>query len=639
MAKNKKPRKPTKPETPAESAPGIDPDSRSVVYTQLQSDVRSIVGGNPYTIEEAKDHLGWEEETDGNPFGADFLLKDIYGKKVRCTNNLKNRPFRIVWAKTIAQEHLNRRFAPKGPNGEAIIIGRTGLILSAQHRLIGLILAGQLWEKFRHHWEEFWPEGPPTMDTFISYGVDESSETVRTLDNVCPRHLGDVLYTEDLFAGIKAKERKNILRILQFCLRILWVRTGSSLSQWTGFQTHSESLDFVANHGSVLDSVKLIQELDSKHKGRIGNFLPLGTASALMYLMGTCKSDINVYINNVPRNENVLDWVYWDKAKEFWTLVAKNSATLEPVYQAVRSLIDPSTGKPPSKQERVAIFIKAWDRFSKLGKGEELPTNYKMYLPKFRIDAEEGTRILLEDLSIGGIDQGEYPDKFKEGNPPDRERDDPEDGEDSLDALEDSEDSEDGEPDEDDSEAVDDGLDALNGGELDPDPEELADRATRIREEREERRENRKRVRREKREKEREADRENGREGKPKRRKGKKNFDQDPERFPGDRIRIPSGAPDQTLEQEIDVLKSRSDNRVLFFPMTGGYKLYGEDAHLVGSCLRIPIRSVRGSIDTATVPMERLQEAVDSLKRRGYDSAVEESDDTGRYLRFIESTL
>ena len=176
---------------------------RAVKYPQVETVV--CKGDDAVTVEFAKKLLGWQSEEDyineetegmdkeakakvkGVEFGKDYLLTDVEGSKVRCLNNLRNRPFSQSWALELAQSILNKQ---QKFNGESIIIGKTELVLSAQHRLIGLVLANQIWEGKGNlkkkegdqsdHWKEKWPT-PPVWEGVVVFGVDEDEETVHTL--------------------------------------------------------------------------------------------------------------------------------------------------------------------------------------------------------------------------------------------------------------------------------------------------------------------------------------------------------------------------------------------------------------------------------------------------------------------------
>ena len=214
--------------------------------------------GTALTVAEAKFLLGWEDEADcyarlkaedavrvvkglppkipagvgsvtyleKRPNGQKIdhsMMVDMNKKRVKCLHNHTNRPFDKRWAERLAQDILNRYWFF---NGESIIVGKHGDILSGQHRLIGLVFAWQMWssEKLcKKRWRDNWPT-EPTLDCLLVMGIDEDDKVVRTLDNVKPRSLSDVVYTSPLFAAYDMEERKVLSKILAPAVDILWDR-------------------------------------------------------------------------------------------------------------------------------------------------------------------------------------------------------------------------------------------------------------------------------------------------------------------------------------------------------------------------------------------------------------------------------
>jgi hypothetical protein len=221
----------------------------------------------PITVAKGKEILLWEAEKEyaarvkaSNPAYKDVEItfpkefpahfRDEEGNLVRCWNNCKNRWFDEPRARLYAQEILQRNWA--GPstfpgetvNGETIVIGRTGIVLSGQHRLIGLVLAFQMWlGKNKLHWQKYWQE-EPFLESLIVTGVSEHPCIVRTLDNVKSRTLADTLYTSEVFDGLtlpeangetqrtlRPKERMELARMLDSAVDLLWKRTGAGITR------------------------------------------------------------------------------------------------------------------------------------------------------------------------------------------------------------------------------------------------------------------------------------------------------------------------------------------------------------------------------------------------------------------------
>lgn len=409
--------KPKPPEKKAEAKPVAKPKKkalaeRPVLYPEYEAII--CTGESAVTVQQMKDILGWEvipkEDKEGEP-----LLTDHEGNKVRCLNNVGNRPFNLSWAQAISQDVLNRRFGPKGPNGETIIIGKTGTVLSAQHRGIGLVLAGQLWAQ-EEHWKKNWPE-EPTMETFVVRGIDESHETVRTLDNVRPRSLTDVLFTEGVFASATATEQKALNRALAFAVSFLWSRTGMGNNAFIPRQTHGEAIDFIQRHKRLVDCVLHIHTENANQA--ITKKLSLGYASALMYLMGASATLPEKYHDKeILPSEKRIDFENWDKACEFFVLLGQGGEGFKHINQARRPVEGQKEDAPGgfifaegdgqgSQNERIGVLIKAWNAFLN---GSITPSALKLAYKTEKADDGTITEVrLIEYPSIGGIDLGNNP--------------------------------------------------------------------------------------------------------------------------------------------------------------------------------------------------------------------------------------
>jgi hypothetical protein len=357
--------------------PVEEPQTEEISYdfeVVVAQEDRAITSGKAQAL------LGWETETaykerTGNEegYGDEALLTDEMGDKILCTNNLGNRPFRETEARKYAQDILTRNWA--GPtsmpgetvNGETIIIGRTGKVMSGQHRLIGLVLARQIWEKQQLAYKQYWPS-EPVLESIVVFGVSESQAVIKTLDNVIPRTLADTISTAETFRLDKdgklrkSSERKELSKMLDTAIDLVWRRTHAGEGQVLHYQTHSASFDFAERHKKLEDCVKHLFEENS---GRALTKLSLsaGQCAGLMYLMASSASDVDAYL--AKRDESVLDWSLWEKAEDFWVALAGDSDDLKPVGVALKSLVDPDseTGGPIS--EKHATLIKAWELFSK----------------------------------------------------------------------------------------------------------------------------------------------------------------------------------------------------------------------------------------------------------------------------------
>jgi hypothetical protein len=465
-------------------------DAPEVLYPDLA--VEMHLGEEALTSENMKAMLGWEEEPAGAKWGDLYLLTDHLGKKIRCANNAHNRPFTEGWAKQLAYDLLNRNWADsrngvpgsRTVNGETIIVGRTGRVLSAQHRGVALVLASQIWAG-QPHWKEVWPDGPPTMEAIVVYGVSEDPAVVRTLDNTRPRSLSDVLYTEQTcFGKLSNTERLELCRILEAAVRVLWDRTGAREDAFAPYSSHSECLEFIQRHPRIIRCVKHIHDENKKVRGGAAGagkkkavrpleyYVKPGTSSALMYLMAASATDINDYRTDAggavldlrERGEDRVDFRHWDKAVQFWSDLS--GGRLTQVRQAVASLSGPEGDIQVSADHKVAVVCKAWPHYL-----EEEDFDVKDILPKFGPVNEAGKRKLAEAVDLRGLDLGSTIDRAlakaaqraTEGHPDDEEAE-----ETDLDEGTEDEEWEEAGEDEDQSVVVD------QEGEADPTPEEIA---------------------------------------------------------------------------------------------------------------------------------------------------------------------
>jgi hypothetical protein len=391
---------------------------RPVKYPTRTAEVRLVETGNPIDAALAKELLGWEELEDS---ADNYLLVDEDGKKIQCVNNAHNRPFNETWARTLAQDILNGHWRD---NGEAIVIGKSGQVLSAQHRLVGLVLADQLWRgKNAPHWKSK-SSTPPVIESTLSLGVSEEPATIRTLDNVRPRTLSDVLYTEEnVFGKLSATARKEAIRNLDYAIRFLWNRTGQgnpSYGSFTSYRTHSESLDFFHRHPHLAQIVEHITGINERPKAKDENGkvvtgpAPItqvagsaGVAAGIEYLAGCSASDedqVAAYHQAEPPSEkkgkkDLLDWSLLEKALAFFEELPQ----MDQVREVMIDLLPAMEGDlKVSQAVRTAVIIKAWNHHCK----EDLAFTAEDITPETVVDGF-GNRTLAESPTLGGIDDGD----------------------------------------------------------------------------------------------------------------------------------------------------------------------------------------------------------------------------------------
>lgn len=405
---------------------------REVVYPEVKT--RICVGEHAITAAVAKEWLGWEEIPEGAGKSAQPVLTDLAGKPVRFLHAMQNRPFKESWCKSLAQDVLkkNQRF-----NGENVILGKYGSVLSAVHRMAAVVLANQMWEA-DEHWRTNWPT-PPVWESSVIYGIDESSDVVRTLDNTMPRDLTDVLMTSGYFPRSSPKDREQLADYLAYSVRVLWHRAGRDANAYAKYRTNSECLAFIEGHGKLVDCVKHVveengtkeaeQDADGKPKkaakGGIRHYCGLGTAAGLLYLMGSSASDPTKYRAKLAEGEaateKLLKWDHWKVAQEFWTELAKKKrGKLAEVYAYRRANKDEDDKDPHASYvfesgtslERQIVLCRAWQLWLEAGKVKAGDLNLAY------VKDDEGEWVIKEPMPrLGGIDLGD-PDDAEDNDPP-----------------------------------------------------------------------------------------------------------------------------------------------------------------------------------------------------------------------------
>ena len=373
---------------------GASKSAREVVYDKAK--VRLCVGDSALDDETARKLLGWKEEADKEQFGIDFQFRDEMGRKVRCLNNDINRP--ITWTNVLVckQEILNGKWKF---NFEPIIIGVTGRVVDGQHRLVALVLAVQEWQANPDRYQDHWPN-QPTIETLVCFGCSEDDETVNTINTGRPRTLSDVIYRSSYFCDMNSQERKTIARIMDVAIKLVWKRTHASQGVNLNYLTHSEALSFIGRHERLLEAVRHIYEEDNDKS--LSRYCSLGTAAGLLYLMGTCQSetdneDHTGYFQVMEPHENQLDFSMWDKACEFFVLLASGHEHLSAVRLAIGRVQEDELA---DIKARIGTIVKAWNLYS-LGDVPEVDDLSLEFV------ARDEVYVLTEFPTVGGIDLGE----------------------------------------------------------------------------------------------------------------------------------------------------------------------------------------------------------------------------------------
>lgn len=355
---------------------------REVIYPEIE--VNKCFGDEAMTAARMKELMGWEDEDSykarlkaeaGNDvvkgskavvgYGEDYMLVDLFKKKIRCWHNTANRPFDAMWAKSLAQDILN-----SGPgltkekrrwqiNGETFIVGEYGQVLSGQHRGAGLILAAEEWVKDQAKWKHIWPT-EPTLELIVVTGIQESQHVLRTLDITKPRSLADTFYTSDLFKRYNNNDKRECSRMLMAAVDLLWKRTDAAAI--SRFQTHGESADFLSRHMKLLE---FVNDIFGENKDRAISNLRLspGQCAAFLYLFSASDTVQDSYIKD--RSQKSMKWGKQEKAHQFFVELGSNTiTTLKAVRDALASLVDTESGSTGRQVEKHAILCKAWNAYA-----------------------------------------------------------------------------------------------------------------------------------------------------------------------------------------------------------------------------------------------------------------------------------
>lgn len=359
----------------------------------------------PLTVDEMKDILNWETEKEFQKrmveekggelahyiYGDDYHCKNLSGEKVRCWNNLNNRPFDEKWCENLIHTILHGQWA--GPhtvpgetvNGETIRISKYDRVISGQHQMTACILASEFLARDRAagvdpptapKYPAWAKHGNPFLETIVVVGMSEDPRVLMTVDYVKPRSVADVFYTSSVFQDATRQDRQELCRVLASACDFLWSRTDAR-----GYRTHLEVVGFMERHPRLLDCVLHLFKLNraSKTGGRkISNLrLQPGQCAAVMYVMGCSgpKTDGDEYRNMDPapsekneRGKDTLDWSYWDRATQFFSLLA-GDVSFSQVRTALGQLITSSADDEANQGmggrllEKLAILSKAWERW------------------------------------------------------------------------------------------------------------------------------------------------------------------------------------------------------------------------------------------------------------------------------------
>lgn len=368
---------------------------RSVMFPEVTSMV--LQGDKALSLEDAFEILGWTEEPEGKDWGNDHcdVVSKMYGKRVRLLNNLINRPIDKGTVERYVQDILNGNWKL---NGESIVRGCTGQVMSGQHRLIAMVLAEKERLENVQHWGKKHPD-PIKLETVLVCGVEESDDVFRTLNTGKPASVADTLFRSTLLSRFPYAKRRPLSRVLDRAIAVCWHRLGYDCDQWADLRTNTEAQEFLEAHPGLLNCAEFLDTENSD--SAISEVIPLGTATAFMYLMAARDTDFDLYHEKRflgKASEKTLDMANFENAQKFWMGIASKQGT----YEVVRDKIAKYNKDELGADVRQAVICLAWDL---LMKGEEITSKG---LTVKLTPAEEGKRrYVAENYTLGGVDRGD----------------------------------------------------------------------------------------------------------------------------------------------------------------------------------------------------------------------------------------
>jgi hypothetical protein len=205
-----------------------------------------------------------------------------------------------------------------------------------------------------------------TLECIVLTGLDDSDETVDAIDLGQKRSLGDVLFRNRTFEGpegkpLTEKEQQTLTNVLANAARVVWLCLGGKLVSDAPKFLHSEALDLLEAHPKLVDCVSHVVIEDAGSERQIRTCVSLGTAAGLMYLMAASKTNTKKW----EEGEAEVNFDHWEKAEEFWTLVA-SGASLEKGHPCLvlRNHLKASSAGGGHERDAITAAIKlAWNAF------------------------------------------------------------------------------------------------------------------------------------------------------------------------------------------------------------------------------------------------------------------------------------
>jgi hypothetical protein len=180
---------------------------------------------------------------------------------------------------------------------------------------------------------------------------------------------------------------------------MLWSRTGAGNDAFSPHRTHGLSLDFIDRHPRIKRCVDHIWKEYGSNPGTLKRLVPLGYASAFLYLMAAGGTQYDDYHDaNKGYSEGKVKWDLWDSAVDFWTNLGKDP-NFEDVRKAITQL--PNQGIA----DKATLLAKAWTCHL-----ANRRLTVAAVMPRYKavdMGNDVVVQVLDEHLTFDGIDMGD----------------------------------------------------------------------------------------------------------------------------------------------------------------------------------------------------------------------------------------
>lgn len=350
----------------------------SLKRLKLDDNVSALTGPealsllNPVTDKEGPIKIEIPVRTDAEPDGKEVFSVTTAPGKVEnfkldkiTVRTRDNRPFRSALSKSYMLEFLRSMWQA---NGEAVILADVGgaeEVVNGQHRLIGFLWAiAQYIRRPTYFAKKFGVKtlGDLRLKTLVVVGCPK--DAIDTLDGGQKRSGSDVMFRRNLFKQLgvpagEAKLRQLLSNAFAVALRLVWLRAGGKqVSDAPKFPT-SEMLTYMRQHKRLVEFVKWAYDLDAEKEGNnIRQFLSIGYAAALCYLMSTSSSETG------GNGKLELSFSQEKNARAFWRkLVFADNLSKGTALHALHQTLTKrsAAGGAKDRDETVSLILKAWN--------------------------------------------------------------------------------------------------------------------------------------------------------------------------------------------------------------------------------------------------------------------------------------